>query len=89
MTSGAPQLAYSLYTDNTYRTVWGDGSGGNPSVSSGILLDALGLSLQQTHWIYGRTPGSQTTVVPGNCTDMITVTVTYNCRTLPRAAAGQ
>ena len=78
MNSGANQLAYNLYTDNTYLTAWGDGSGGSQSVSSGILLDVLGLSPQQTHWIYGRIPGSQTTAVPGSYIDTITVTVTYN-----------
>ena len=78
MNGGANQLAYNLYTDNTYLTAWGDGSGGSQSVSSGILLDVLGLSPQQTHWIYGRIPGSQTTVAPGSYIDTITVTVTYN-----------
>ena len=78
MNSGANQLAYNLYTDNTYLTIWGDGSGGSQSVPGGILLDVLGLSPPQTHWIYGRIPGAQTTAVPGGYVDTITVTVTYN-----------
>ena len=78
MNSGANQLADNLYTDNTYLTIWGDGSGGSQSVPGGILLDVLGLSPPQTHWIYGRIPGAQTTAVPGGYVDTITVTVTYN-----------
>lgn len=77
MSSGAELLTYNLYTDNSYLTLWGDGTGGSQSVSGSVLLDLLGLTPAQTHWVYGRIPGGQTSVRPGGYVDTITVTVTY------------
>jgi spore coat protein U-like protein len=79
MKSGAVNaIQYNLYTDNTRTTVWGDGTGGSQPVNGGFLLDVLGLAPAQTNWVYGRVPGSQTTVVPANnYADTISVTLTY------------
>ncbi len=77
MSSGANKLSYNLYTDNTYLTVWGDGTNSTHSVSGNITLDVLGSSQSRTISIYGRIPASQTTAVPGSYTDTITVTVTF------------
>ena len=73
---GANTLNYNLYIDNTYTTVWGDGTTGT-LVAGGLLLDALGLTPGVTFTVYGRIPGRQLTVPPGTYTDSLTVTVTY------------
>ncbi len=78
MKSGANALSYNLYTDATYSTVWGDGTGSSSKLSSGILLDVLGLAPASNYPVYGQIPGNQNTVVPSpNYTDTISVTLTY------------
>lgn len=74
---GANALSYNLYIDNTYTTVWGDGTTGT-MVAGGLLLDALGLSPGLVYTVYGRIPGRQTTVPPGGpYIDAVSVTLTY------------
>ena len=68
MSSGANQLNYNLYTDATYTSVWGDGTGGS-SVVNGNALTA-------NHTVYGRIPARQNVPV-GNYADTITVTITF------------
>lgn len=77
MSNGAYSLHYNLYTDPSYSTLWGDGSSATQIVSWSVTLDVLGLAPLQTHWIYGRIPGRQLTVVPGSYADTISVTLTY------------
>ena len=77
LSSGANALAYNLYTDAAYTTVWGDGSGASQLVSSGVTLDLAGLAPAQTFWVYGRIPGRQLTAVPGTYSDTLSVTLTY------------
>lgn len=75
--SGANLLAYNLYTDASYTTVWGDGSSASQLVNAGVTLDVLGLSPTQNFYVYGRIPGRQLTAVPGAYSDTISVTLTY------------
>ena len=75
--SGANLLAYNLYTDASYTTVWGDGSSASQLVNASVTLDVLGLSPTQTFYVYGRIPGRQLTAVPGAYSDTISVTLTY------------
>lgn len=77
MVASGSSLNYNLYTDPSYTTVWGDGTGGSVSVAGSLLLDVLGLSPGQVFTVYGRIPGRQLTVRPGVYTDSISVTVTY------------
>ncbi|HEY0954197.1 MAG TPA: spore coat U domain-containing protein [Roseateles sp.] len=77
MKSGINTLAYNLYTDASYTTIWGDGSAASQLISAGVTLDVLGLSPAQTFWVYGRIPGRQLTAVPGSYADTINVTLTY------------
>jgi spore coat protein U-like protein len=77
MKSGANWLAYNLYTDASYSTVWGDGSSATQLVSAGVTLDVLGLAPAQTFHVYGRIPGRQLTTVPGVYSDTLSVTLTY------------
>lgn len=64
-------LNYNLYTDSTYTTVWGDGTGSTGTISGSLQNSSA------TYPIYGEIPSPQATVVPGAYTDTITLTVTY------------
>ena len=77
MKAGSNALSYNLYTDSSYTTIWGDGTGSTQVINSGVTLDALGLAPAQTFYVYGRIPGRQITAVPGVYSDGISVTVTY------------
>lgn len=70
--NGGNTLNYNLYTDPTYLTIWGDGSGGTATVSGSIGL----LLLPVNHVVYGRIPAGQNAAA-GSYTDTISVTVTY------------
>lgn len=70
MTSGLNLLNYSVYSDTTHATVWGDGTLGS-SVASGT--GSLGTV---SHTAYGRIAGSQA-VNAGVYADVVTVTLNY------------
>jgi spore coat protein U-like protein len=76
MTAGAAKfLAYQLYLDGTYATVWGDGTGGssvNPASGS-----STGTGAAQTHTVFGRI-GAGSFVPAGTYVDTVVATVTYN-----------
>lgn len=74
MTGGAYSLAYNLFTDGSYGTVWGDNTGGTADVSDGYLLDLIPQTRNYT--IYGRIPANQN-VPPGPYVDTIIVTVNF------------
>src|SRR5258708_1862945 len=44
MKSGTNTLAYNLYTDSSYTTVWGDGTNATQLISAGVTLDLAGLA---------------------------------------------
>jgi spore coat protein U-like protein len=70
MESGANSVNYSLYMNNSYATIWGDGTSGTstyPHTGTGSTTNLT---------IYGRVP-SQSTPVAGTYSDTITITVTY------------
>ena len=69
MTSGGNTINYSLYTDASRTTVWGNTVGTD-------TVAATGNGAAQNYTVYGRVP-SQTTPAPGAYADTITVTVTY------------
>lgn len=69
---GASRLGYNIYTDGSYMTVWGDGTGG--SVNQGY---SSVLSLGRASFTgFGRLPQGQF-VPAGAYGDRITVTVTF------------
>lgn len=70
MSSGSDRLNYSLYSDSGRSTNWGN------TVGTDTVADT-GNGTAQGHTVYGRIPGSQTTVPTGSYSDTITVTVTY------------
>lgn len=77
MASGAQRLNYSLYTDTSRTLVWGDGTAGSNTMPGSVSIVLLGGTSQDTP-VYGRIPAGQTTVAPGNYSDSVVVTVTYN-----------
>lgn len=68
MQGGANRLLYNLYTDPTYLTPWGDGSG------TGTTVGAAGTQADIT--VYGRIPARQN-VPAGAYADVIGVTVRF------------
>jgi spore coat protein U-like protein len=70
MALGANRLSYNIYNQNTYTTIWGDGTGGTLTRSYG----GGGNSAAGTG--FGRITTGQY-VTPGSYTDTITVTITY------------
>jgi spore coat protein U-like protein len=69
MTSGANTVNYTLYSNSTRTTVWGNTGGPDPGA-------ATGNGAAQSYTVYGRVP-PQAAPAPGTYTDTITVTVTY------------
>jgi spore coat protein U-like protein len=70
MANGSYTLGYSLYTSNTYGTIWGDGTGSTQTVSG------VGTGLNQTLTVYGQIPANENTT-SGTYTDTVTATITY------------
>jgi spore coat protein U-like protein len=71
MSAGSNTLSYSLYTNSSRTTVWGDGTG-----STGTIVNS-GTGSAQAIPIYGRIPSGQGTVPAGSYSDTVAVTVTY------------
>jgi spore coat protein U-like protein len=65
---GGARLNYSLFSNSSYTTNWGN--------STGSWVSGTGTGTRQTLTVYGRIPASQGTV-SGTYTDTITATVTY------------
>jgi spore coat protein U-like protein len=68
-------LQYNLFTDNTFATVFGDGTGATGKVTGA----GAGVATANTVTVYGQLPDNATNqaAVPGNYTDTIQVSVTY------------
>lgn len=69
MTSGSTTIDYTLYSDASRSTVWGDTIDNN-------TVSGTGNGDAQAFPIYGQVP-AQTTPAAGTYTDTVTVTVTY------------
>ncbi|MEO8103249.1 MAG: spore coat U domain-containing protein [Betaproteobacteria bacterium] len=63
-------LAYSIYTDISRTTVWGNGTAGTATPLG------VGAGVAQSVMMYGRVPAAQSSMV-GSYADTITVTVAY------------
>jgi spore coat protein U-like protein len=69
---GAIPLIYNLFTDNTYGTVWGDGTGTTGTV--GIV--GTGMTNVGNTVVYGRIPlAAAQAAVTGTYTDTVLVTI--------------
>ncbi len=70
------RLNYNVYTDNSYGTVWGDGSAGTTRLLGGNMSVVLLLWTHKAHTIHGRLPAGQM-VRSGFYSDSLLVTVDY------------
>lgn len=69
MSSGASTLVYTLYSNSTRTTVWGNTVGTD-------TVSGAGTGSVQTYTVYGRAP-AQATPAAGAYADTVMVTVTY------------
>lgn len=76
MVAGSEVLHYQIYSDPSYTTVWGNGSGGSGVVNGSYALPLFTISASYNHSVYGRIPAGQWPAA-GSYTDTITVTVSY------------
>jgi spore coat protein U-like protein len=76
MQNGADSLAYNLYTDNTYGTIWDDGTGG---AGTGTVTETgQGMNSVGTSDVFGRVPLVAAQNAPvGVYNDNVTVTLTF------------
>lgn len=77
MASGANLVNYDLYTSSAYSAIWGDGSAGSQTISGAVTVLLLNGTTRELV-VYGRIPGTQTTVKAGSYSDAVLITVTYN-----------
>ena len=69
---GAIPLAYNLYTDITFGTIWGDGTG----TTSTVPAAGTGMAIVGNTIVYGRIPLAAAQVaVTGIYTDTVLVTI--------------
>ncbi len=69
---GAIPLAYNLYTDITFGTIWGDGTG----TTSTVPAAGTGMAIVGNTIVYGRIPlAAAQAAVTGIYTDTVLVTI--------------
>lgn len=77
LTNGTDTLQYNLFTEASFTSIWGDGTGSTVNVTgTGAGMSA---TKERTHTIFGSLPNSAANqdAPVGNYTDTITVTVEY------------
>lgn len=67
---GGDNMAFNLYTDTNYLSVWGDDSSGN-TITHGALNGTF------AHTVYGKIPANQNTLKAGDFTTTLIITLTY------------
>jgi spore coat protein U-like protein len=72
--SGGDYMAFNVYKELSYSTIWGDGITAGSMITGSI---AAGDS-SQSHSVYGKIPAGQSTLKAGSFTDSLTMTLTYN-----------
>lgn len=75
MSNGTSLLNYSLYTDASRLTRWGDGSFGTSVVSNAFNL-GLSTRRMDSFIVHGHIPAGQN-VTTGSYSDTVTITVVY------------
>jgi spore coat protein U-like protein len=71
--AGGPGMAFNVYLDPAHSTVWGDG------IAAGALLSGSippGDS-NRSHTVYGRIPAGQNTLMAGDFSGALTITISY------------
>ena len=74
-THGGLYMAYNIFTESAYTTIWGNGFTGSPVTGTGSLI--LGTSTNN-HTVYGKVLAGQNTLKAGIFSDSLTMTLTYN-----------
>jgi spore coat protein U-like protein len=73
--AGSPApLLYNFYEDAAYTVVWTASTGGRPDEFLSVPARS---TTELRRSIFGRVPGSQTSVTPGLYSDTLTATVRY------------
>lgn len=68
-------MAFNIFTDASYTSIWGNGTSG--SLINGNTPLIIGSSTL-THTVYGKIPAGQSTLKAGSFSDSLTITLTYN-----------
>ena len=71
--AGGPGMAFNVYLDGAYSSVWGDGFTG--AVISGTIPSGDSTS---NHTVFGKVPAGQSALQAGSYSGSLTMTVTYN-----------
>ncbi|MFI4926820.1 MAG: spore coat U domain-containing protein [Burkholderiales bacterium] len=71
--AGGPGLAFNVYLDGAYSSVWGDGFTG--AVISGSIPSGDSTSSQT---VFGKVPAAQSALRAGSYSGSLTMTITYN-----------
>jgi spore coat protein U-like protein len=71
--AGGTGMAFNVYLDATYTTVWGDGFTGSLITGSIPVGDS-----SQSRTVFGRVPAGQNQLRAGNYSTSVTMTITYN-----------
>jgi spore coat protein U-like protein len=70
LASGSDTLNYNLYSDSSRSSIWDD-------ASNKVAGTGAGLSTKLDFTVYGKIPSGQVDTVPGDYSDVVTVTVSY------------
>jgi spore coat protein U-like protein len=71
--SGGADMAFNVYHDPSYLTIWGNDA--TASVISGSIPTG---DSNQSHTVYGKIPAGQHTLKAGSFSASLTMTLTYN-----------
>lgn len=71
--AGGPNMAFNVYGDPAYTSIWGDGATG--TLMTGTLPPG---DSTHSHTAYGRVPPGQNTLWKGSFSGTLTITLTYN-----------
>jgi spore coat protein U-like protein len=69
-------MEYNLYLDGSRSRIWGDGSSGSEQAVGTVVAQSMGTATAM-HTIFGRVPGQQPQIAPGDYTDILTVSISY------------
>ncbi len=74
-TNGGAYMAYNIFTEGSYTTIWGNGTTGSRVTGTSALI--LGTSTNN-HTVYGKVLAGQNTLKAGSFSDSLTMTLTYS-----------
>ena len=75
MAGGTNTMYYNLYTDASRSVVWGDGTGATTKVMDSYTMTST--TVIKNYTVYGRIPGSQSSLGTASYLETLLVTLTY------------